>query len=163
MASIFTTSLATFQITSDTTAPATFDASGYGALTYTSVCPIESIGPFGTAYDPVTFDDICTGLRQKIKGINDNGDMEVILGYDDTDTGQGLLVTAGNDTSTGDFNFKVTLPNKQNATGADAIIYFGGKVMSTNFVPGAANDVVKRNATIGITTALVIVNSTAGV
>lgn len=162
MASIFTTARASFSISTTNAAPATFDSTGYAALTYSAVCPLESLGSFGTSYDAVTFDDICTGVRQKIKGINDNGDLEVVFGYDDTNAGQGYIETAANDEGVDDWHFKVTLPNKQNSSGDDAIMYFSGKVMSNVVAAGGANDVVKRNVTIAITTAIVVVDSTAG-
>lgn len=163
MANIFAASKATVSITANTTPPATYDAAGYGALTYEQICPLQSIGAFGTQFESVTFDDICTGLRTKIKGINDNGEMEVVAGYDDTNDGQIAAVAAAKDTSTGNYNFKVTLPNKQNVTGNDAIFYFSGKVMSALTTPGAASDVVTRTFNIGINTEIIEVASTAGV
>lgn len=162
MSSVFTSARATFSISTTSTDPATFDASGYAALTYSAVCPIESIGAFGNAYDPVTFDDICTGNRLKIKGVKDSGDMEIVLAIDDTDAGQDYITTASDDTSTADWHFKITFPNKQNATGADAIRYFSGKVMNDVETPGSANDVAKRNVTIAITKPVIKVASTAG-
>ena len=163
MSSIFTTSLSSFSISTTTTNPATYNAAGYGALTYQAACPLQNIGAFGTSFESATFDDICTGVRMKIKGINDNGEMEVVLGYDDTDAGQVLLKTASLNTTTANYHFKVTFPNKQNATGADSIFYFSGKVMKAIRTPGAASDVVTLNSTIGINTAIVEVLSTAGV
>jgi len=163
MASIFATANASVGITSTTAAPATYDAAGYAALTYESICPLQSIGAFGTQFESVTFDDICTGLRTKIKGINDNGEMEVVAGYDDTNDGQLAAVAAAKDTSTGNYNFKVTLPNKLNATGTDAVFYFSGKVMSALTTAGAASDVVTRTFNIGINTEIVEVVATAGV
>jgi len=97
MASIFTGSLATVSISTTTTAPATYDAADYAALTYSQICPIQSIGAFGTTYESVNFDDICTGLRQKLKGINDNGEMEIVAAFDDTNAGQDYAVAAAND------------------------------------------------------------------
>lgn len=163
MASIFTTAQATFSISTTTTEPATYDAAGYAALTYSQICPLQSIGAFGTTYESVTFDDICTGLRTKIKGINDNGDMEVVAGYDDTNAGQGYAVTAANDASAANYHFKVTLNNKQNLTGTDSTFYFSGKVMSATVTPGTASDIVTRTFNIGINTEIVEVESTAGV
>lgn len=163
MASIFATALSGFYISTSTTAPATYDAAGYGALTYVKVCPLQNLGAFGTSFESVTFDDICTGLRTKIKGINDNGEMEVVAGYDDTDAGQIRLKLAVADTSTSNYHFKVTFPNKQNLTGTDSVFYFSGKVMSAVRTPGGASDVVTLNSTIGINSAIVEVVSTAGV
>ena len=163
MTSIFAAAKSTVSISSTTANPATYDAAGYGALTYEQICPIQSLGAFGTTFESVTFDDLCTGLRTKIKGINDNGEMEVVAGYDDTNDGQEKAVTAAKDKSTANWHFKVTLPNKQNPTGTDAVFYFSGKVMSATVTPGTASDVVTRTFNIGINTEIVEVASTAGV
>lgn len=161
MANIFTASTSSFSISTTSTDPATFDAAGYSALTYQQACPVQSIGPFGTAYESVTFDDLCTGNRIKLKGINDNGDMELVLGYDDTDGAFDYIETAANDTAAVDYHFKITMPNKQNSGGDDAIFYFSGKVMTATTTPGGANDPVTLNVTIGISTSIVKVKSTA--
>ncbi len=58
---------------------------------------------------------------------------------------------------------KITMPNKQNLSGTDAIFYFSGKVMSAIITPGGANDPVTLVVTVGITTDIIIVKSTAGV
>ena len=163
MAKIFTAAKSSFSISTTTTPPATFDAAGYAALTYQQACPMQSIGAFGTAYESVTFDDLCTGQRLKLKGINDNGDMEVVLGYDDTDPGFDYIMAAAEDSSAADYHFKVTMPNKQNPTGTDAIFYFSGKVMTATVTPADANTPVTLNATIGLTTRPVRVKSTAGI
>jgi len=163
MPSIFAAAKSTVAITATTAPPSTYDAAGYAALTYEQICPLQSIGAFGTTFEAVTFDDICTGLRTKIKGINDNGEMEVVAAYDDTNDGQLAAVVAAKDTSTANYHFKVTLPNKQNITGNDAIFYFSGKVMSATVTPGSASDVVTRTINIGINTEIVEVASTAGV
>lgn len=163
MASIFATSKSTFSISTTSTPPVTDDAAGYGALTYEQVCPLQNLGAFGTSFESVQFDDICTGNRIKIKGVNDNGEMEVVCGYDDTDDGQEICAEAAVDISTADWHFKVTFPNKQNATGTDAIYYFSGKVMSDTKTPGAASDVVTRTFRIGVNTIPIEVPSTAGV
>lgn len=162
MASIFTAAKSSVGITATTTPPATFTASGYAALTYDDICPLQSIGAFGTTYESVQFDDICTGLRAKIKGINDNGELEIVAAYDDTNDGQLAAVLAAKDSSTGNYNFKVTLNNKQNTSGTPSTFYFGGKVMSATTTAGAASDVVTRTFTIGINTEIVEVASTAG-
>lgn len=162
MPSIFATSGATFSISTTSTAPGTYDASGYGALTYAACEPLENLGSFGDASNEVTFDDIANGRTLKIKGQRNAGNMELVFAYDDTDAGQGYLKTAEEDDSTADWHFKVTLPNKQNDAGADAIIYFSGKVMTQVIAAETADNVTRRNVTIGINTGLVVVNSTAG-
>ena len=163
VAKIFTASKSSFSISTTTTEPATSDAAGYAALTYQQACPAQSIGAFGISFESVTFDDLCTGTRIKLKGINDNGDMEVVLGYDDTDDGYDYIIDAAKDTTASNYHFKITMPNKQNLTGTDAVFYFSGKVMMAQVTPGDANTPVTLNVTIGISSDIIIVKSTAGV
>lgn len=163
MASIAVASGATVAITTSTTPPATFNAAGYGALSYTDLGCLSSIGEFGDVSSEVTFDCIGTGRTLKLKGQRDAGNMELTVALDDTTGGFDALHAAQENDSTGDFYFKVTLPNKQNATGTDAIRYFGGKVMQVKEVLGGANDVMTLQVTVGINTAIVRVDSTAGV
>lgn len=158
---IFTASTSSFSISTTNTAPATFDAAGYGALTYQQACPVQSYSANGINYEAVQFDNLCDGVRQKLKGINDNGDMEVVLGYDDTDGAYDYIYTAAEDTGASDWHFKMTMPNKQNSGGDDSIRYFSGKVMSAMQTPGGANDTVTLNVTIALTAIPVRVKSTA--
>jgi hypothetical protein len=41
--------------------PATFDAAGYGALTFTQVGELEAIGEINVLHASVTFQNMCTG------------------------------------------------------------------------------------------------------
>lgn len=152
---------ATIAITSTTTAPATFDAAGYAALSYTTVNSVESIGSFGDESQDVTFDDLGDRRTKHLKGQKDAGTLALVCGLDDTDAGQDLLRTAEADGSTGNFHFKVTLPNKQATAGDDAIRYFSGKVMSVRETVDSANNIVKLETNIGINTKIVYVDSTA--
>lgn len=158
---IFTASRSKLYLTTTTTPPGSYDAAGYGALTWVEVGSIESLGDFGDEASEVTFDDLADGRTKKLKGQRNAGTMQMTLGLDDTDAGQDALDDAEADDSTGDYNFKVEFPNKQAAPGSNALRYFSGKVMSVREGVGTANNVVKKNVNIGINTAIVKVASTA--
>lgn len=158
---IFTTSGSTISMTTTTTNPGTFDAAGYGALSYTQIGSVENLGGFGDTSEEVTFDDIAQRRTIKLKGQRNAGNLELVCGRDDTDTGQDALYTAEQDNSTGNYHFKVTFPNRQASGGDDAVRYFSGKVMSVRETLDTANNVAKLEATIGINTAIILVDSTA--
>ena len=158
---LFTTSGLTISITTTTTDPATFNAVGYAALSYTEISGLENAGGFGDESNEVTADDIGLGRTIKLKGQRNAGNMDLVFLLNDADAGQTLLRAAEADDSTGNFHFKVTLPNKLASPGADAIRYFSAKVMTAKENFDTADTVAKLNATIGINTAIVSVAATA--
>jgi hypothetical protein len=52
--------------------PATKDAAGYAALTFTEIGQVEKIGAFGASFAKVEFQPL-KGTKQKYKGSKDNG------------------------------------------------------------------------------------------
>lgn len=159
--SIFTASGSKVYISSTSTAPATYDAAGYGALTFTQVNFVEDAGAFGDTATDVTFDDIGDRRTKTLKGQFRGEQMSLVCGYNDADAGQLLLVTAAADTIQVDWHFKIVLPNKQASAGSDAVAYFSGRVMSSKRTISTANNVVKLEATIQPNTAIVYTASTA--
>jgi len=161
MASIFAGAGTNFYLTSTTTSPTTNDSAGYGALTWVPIGCISSLGSFGATYNDVTFDCLVDGATHHLKGTKSRGTLEITVALDDTSAAFAALQTAVNDKSTGNFNFKVTLPNKQAAAGSDAIRYFSGKVMSNVENVTGSNDVVTQTISIAIETDIIKVASTA--
>ena len=159
--SIFTSSGTKFYISSTSTAPATYDATGYAALTYTQVNFVEDMGAFGDTATDVTFDDIGDRRTKTLKGQFKGEQLSLVCGYDDADAGQMLLITSNADTTQVDWHFKIELPNKQATAGDNAIAYFSGRVMSSKRTISTANNVVKLESTIQPNTAIVYVASTA--
>jgi hypothetical protein len=156
---IFTSAGTKVYITATTTNPATFDATGYGALTFTEIKGIESVGSFGDESAEVTFDDLGEKRTKKFKGQRNAGNMAIVCGLDDADAGQDLLRTAEADNTTGNFHFKVVYPNQITSGGDGAIRYFSGKVMTQREVIDAANNIAKLEATVGINTAVISVDA----
>lgn len=161
MASIFAGAGTNFYLTSTTTAPATNDATGYGALTWVPIGCISSLGSYGDTYNAVTFDCLVDGATHTLKGTKSRGTLEVTVALDDSSTAFTALQTAVADKSTGLFNFKIVLPNKQAAAGDDAIRYFSGRVMSNVENVTGSNDVVTQTVSIAIETDIIKVASTA--
>lgn len=162
MANIFTATGTTLGITANTTAPATFDAAGYGALTYYNVGCAESYGSLGGEKTITEFICIEDGVVQKVNGSTNYGTLEVTLALNDVNTAWDYIHTAFNDKSAGDYYFKMQYPNAQNSTGTGAIRYFPAKVSSVKENVAGANDVVTMTVTLAITGKIIIVDSTAG-
>lgn len=125
--------------------PATQDAAGFAALTFTDIGGIEKIGTFGANYAKVEFQPL-KGGKQKHKGSPDYGALQPSLALDDSDAGQALLRTASDD-QTGQYAFRVTLPDgakrysvgrvfgmPETVDGADSVI-MGAPVIELNTKP----------------------------
>lgn len=89
-----TTAGSSLQVSAAT--PATFDAAGYAALTYTNVGEITDFGDFGRKYNVVKHNPVDTRATQKLKGSFDSGTMSLKLGLDPADAGQDLMRAALN-------------------------------------------------------------------
>ena len=101
--------------------PATFDADGYSALTWTEVGEAYEIPEFGAAYSAVMFTSLKTGIENKFHGALNYGSITIPLGYDSTDAGQIILLAAL--ASKDEISFRETRSD-------GTIRYIMGKVMS---------------------------------
>lgn len=125
--------------------PATQDAAGYVALTYTEIGSIEQIGTIGAAFAKVEFQPL-KGPKQKHKGSVDYGSLQPSLAVDDADAGQTLLRAAAASNSL--YAFKVTLPD-------GGIRYFRGRTFGYPENIGGADSILMANPTVEIDTAIV--------
>lgn len=129
-------------------APATFDAAGYAALTFTLIGNVDNAGSDGRVYNEVTFNPIGTRGTQKYKGSFNEGNKSITLAYDSSDAGAVLLKTALN--NDGDYSFEVALPD-------GGFRYFQAKVMSFVNEENTVDDIRMASVELAITT------NTAGV
>lgn len=132
--------------------PATEDAAGYAALTYTEIGQIEKIGAFGATFNKVEFTPL-KGPKQKHKGSVDYGSLQPSMAHDDADAGQTLLRTAGADATSTLYSFKVTL-----ADGAKR--YFQGRVFGYPESVDGADTILMATPTVEIDTKIVKVAAT---
>lgn len=142
-----------------TTTEAT-DETDYEADTYEEIGTIEDLGEFGDAYNPVTFTSLADARVQKRKGSADAGDMTITVAFDGADTGQQNLKDALDDTGALPYNFKVELNDATSEGGDGTIFYFSGFVMQRRIQAGSADNVVRANIQIGITTSIIEVEAT---
>jgi len=127
--------------------PATYDAAGYAALTYTEVGNVEKIGAIGATYAKVEFQPL-KGPKQKYKGSADYGSLQPSVALDGGDAGQALLNTAAADETNKLYSFKVTKAD-------GAVRYFQGRVFGNPETIDGADTLVMGSPTIEICTKVV--------
>lgn len=128
--------------------PATIDAAGFGALTYTKIGDVTDLGQVGPAVGNVQHVPVDQSIVFKFKTITDNGAMALKGARVTTDAGQTLLIAAVASFAT--YAFKVVLQN-------GAIIYFQGLADSYKTTVGTAGVITSFDSNIlvsgGIVTA----------
>jgi len=120
-------------------APATFNAAGYDALTFTNIGEVTDLGEFGREYTMASHNPIGSRGTVKKKGSFNEGQMTLQLGLDTDDAGQILAKAAA--LSDADYSFKVTMPSGD-------IYYFQALTMSFKVSAGDVNKIT--SATIAL-------------
>ena len=120
-------------------APATFNAAGYAALTFTNVGEITDYGEFGREYAVVTHQPVGSRGTQKFKGSFNDGSMTLTLGLDTDDSGQILMKSAS--MSDADYSISVTTQNGDK-------YYFQVKVMSWKVAIGSVDSITTATAAL---------------
>lgn len=123
--------------------PATFNAAGYAALTFTAIGEITDGGSHGRTYAEVTHQPIGTRGTAKFKGSFSEGNKTLQLAINDDDAGQVLLKTALN--SDADFSFEV-------AYQGGAIDYFQAKVLSFEKATSGVDSMLSATVQLSLTT-----------
>jgi hypothetical protein len=127
--------------------PATQDATGYAALTFTEVAGIDKIGALGAQFAKVDFQPL-KGPKEKYKGSVDNGSLAPSMANNEDDAGQTLMRTAAADKTNKIFSFLVTYP-----TGAKR--YFGGRVFGFPETTDGADSIQMATPTVEVCTEIV--------
>lgn len=127
--------------------PASQDATGYAALTYTTIGQVEQLGTFGATQEVVNFQPL-DGVLQKFKGPSNSGAIQPQLAHDDADAGQTLLRTAADDATNALYAFKVTFPDNSKR-------YFQGRVFGYPETAGGANSMLMANPSIEISSKVI--------
>lgn len=121
------------------TLPATFDDTGYAALTFSAIGQVTDWTPGGQVYNVVTSNPIAQRSTDKYKGTFNNGADSITVNRDDDDAGQIIIQAAL--VSDADQAFEVTY---QDGT----IDYFTGKVVSFDTVAGGADSIVQKTISL---------------
>lgn len=140
---VATSAGSTLHVVASGTAPATYDASGYAALTWVAVGEITDLGEFGREYNLVTHNPINNRSTQKFKGSFNEGQISLQLGLQTDDAGQIILKAASiSDLS---FSFKVTTQNGD-------VYYFRAMTMSFKVGVGGVDQITSATCTLELTT-----------
>lgn len=123
-------------------APATADATGYAALTFTEAGNCEKIGAIGATFAKTEFQPL-KGAKQKLKGSPDYGSLQPQFAHDEEDAGQALFRTAADDEENALFSFRVTYQN-------GAKRYFPGRVFGWPETVDGADPVMMATPTVEI-------------
>lgn len=127
--------------------PATQDAAGYAALTFTPVKGVESIPAFGATVAVNSFQPL-DGPQEKHKGPVNYGSLQMPMALDEADAGQTILRTLAAPDNNAYGSHLVTYP-----TGAKR--YFQGRVFGAPETVGGATGVLMMNPTVEISTKVI--------
>ena len=139
MSDVFTSAGTTLGISAN--APATYDETGFSALTFTDIGEITDMGEYGREYALVTHNPLGDRRTVKRKGSYNDGALTMSLGRVPSDAGQVLLLAALD--SDDSYSFEVTL---QDGT----IQYFSGQVMSYTTNVGSVDQITGASVTVEI-------------
>lgn len=123
--------------------PATFDDTGYAALTWTAVGEITDLGEFGRVYNVIKHNPIGSRGTGKRKGSYDEGALNLKLALDTDDAGQILCKAASQ--SDDDYSVKIT------AQGGDKY-YMQVQVVSFKNMFGSVDNMKSASVDFEITT-----------
>lgn len=123
--------------------PATFNSTGYAALTFTNIGEITDFGEFGREFNLVTHNPVGSRGTVKLKGSFNEGQMSMTLGLDTDDAGQILMKTAVSDDD--NYSFKLTTQNGD-------VYYFQAQVMSFKLGVGSVDQVTSASVMLELTT-----------
>ena len=123
--------------------PATYDAEGFTALSFTTVGELESVGDLVERHKTGEFENLCSGRTSIIKGGLEGITLDVVCALDDDDAGQ-TLMKASRKEMVDDYTFCVT-----RADGTRD--FFVGKVISAGRQYGTGTDVIRAPYSIALT------------
>lgn len=142
--------------TAVTSAPA--DSAAYGALSWTEIGDVESLGDFGDEAQILTANSLGRSRVVKVKGPYDAGSLTITVLDKPDDTGQAAAKVAAG--TSYDYPIKVILPNPVTVGGTGEIAYLIGKVSSKSLNVGDATNIVKRRFTVAINSEITEVPAT---
>jgi len=115
------------------TAPATFDAAGYAALTFVEIGEVTDIPDFGREFELITHKPLASRGTVKKKGNFNEGSIDLKLGLNTDDAGTVLLKAAAE--SDDDYSFKVDHPTGD-------VYYFRACAMSFKVSTGSSSSII---------------------
>ena len=143
------------------TLPATEDAAGYEALTFTAVGEVTTIPEIGRNSDLITHTPVADRKTYKLKGNYNDGALGLEMGRATDDAGQAILVTARD--SDDPIAFSITYNDDPGGTGSSPTIqYFQGLVMSYTTNTGDGNQVLGATCQVEISGDILEIDKVVG-
>ena len=127
-------------------APASEDAAGYNALTWTTIGEITELGELGATSNLITHNPVADKITRKLKGARNFGAMNLSMARDTSDAGQTLLRAAA--ASDNLYSFRLTLQNGYK-------MMFRGLVMGSPTSVGSVDSVTAMTCNIELSSAIV--------
>lgn len=122
--------------------PATYDESGFEALTFAEIGEVTDLGEFGREYSLVTHNPLGSRQTVKRKGSFNDGTISMTVARVPSDSGQADLQTAVD--SDDNYQFKVELQDGR-------VLYFSAQVMSYTTNVGSVDQITSASVSIEIT------------
>lgn len=124
-------------------APASHDATGFSALTWTALGELETLGEINIRHDSISFASLCSGKTTIIKGSEQGIEVDIGVAMDRKDAGQALMTTARK-SLTARMAIKIV-------DSAGDTVYVLAYVMGERIAGGAGvNDVRMNNYNLGV-------------
>lgn len=137
---------ATTKLYASATLPATYDAAGYAALTWTAIAEINNIGQVGGNFQMVEHRPVDTGLVVKLPGSRNEGTAEIVMAkHSGTDVT--LLQTAFKDRAR--IAVKIEYP-----TQLGGVAYTTGYVTSNVVNIGGSDSIIELRTTFDLASEL---------
>ncbi len=141
-------------------APSTFNAAGYAALTFTDIGEIVDFGEIGRVYNEITHNPVGSRETFKFKGSYNDGNLQLQLARAEGVTGDaGLTILETALDSDADFYFEIELNDNPSGT-TNTILYFPGKIMSSPDQIGGADSIVSKTINISVNGSIITVDAT---
>lgn len=133
-------------------APASYDDTGFAALTFVEVSEITEVPQFGGSAQVITHIPLKTGIIDKTVGSIDYGEMTVPMAGLWTDSGQAAL-KAGFDGADARKVHSVEIDTELGQ------LYFTAKITGVQYTPGDANSNLMNSVTLALTGKIVEVDA----
>lgn len=134
----------------DDVAPATYDATGFAALTWAACGELAELPAFGSEAALATHTPLATGIVAKRRGSINYGSVTLTMAVASTDSGQAILETKADAAAGSDalVSVKVELVD-------GSIQYFTGQVMSYKVNVANADSITMAEVTLEIDNSIV--------
>lgn len=142
--------------------PATFDQTGYEALSFTDIEEVTNIGEFGNTFNLITHNPVKSRETYKFKGNKNPGALALQMGRSSIDDAGQVILKAARD-SDETISFSVTYNDDPGGVGSSPTIqYFQGLVMSYTSNPGDGNVILGSTANVEISGDILEIDKVVG-